>query len=87
MRNRSSIYRRLERKIHVGYNAFVVPSTYGHKNCCSVGLSVSFQMKDNNGNDDKDDSGNIIIIIIVIIIVIIIIIIIIISDCQKIIPF
>jgi hypothetical protein len=67
--NRSSLYRQLERKFHVGENAFVIPFTYGHKNCCSVGLSVFFEVKDDNGNDDNDDSGNIIFIFII--------------DCQK----
>ena len=70
MRNRSSIYRQLGRKIHVGYDVFVIPSTYGHKNCCSVGLSVLFEVKDDNGDDDNDDSGNIIFIFIIV-------------DCQK----
>jgi hypothetical protein len=60
----SSIYRQLVRKIHVGYNAFVVPSPYSHKNCCSVGLSVVFEVKD-NGDEDNDYSHVVIIIIIV----------------------
>jgi len=69
MRNRSSIYRQLKRKIHVGYDAFVIPYTYCHNNCCSVGLSVLFEVKDDNG-DDNDDSGNMIFIFII-------------MDCQK----
>ena len=57
------IYRQQERKIRVGYSAFVIPSTRGHKNCCSLRLSVFFEVKDDNSDDDNDDSGNIIFII------------------------
>ena len=40
----------------------LIPSTCGHKNCCSLWSSVFFEVKDDNSDDDNEDSGNITII-------------------------
>jgi hypothetical protein len=50
----------MERKIHVGYNAFAIPSTYDYKELLYRRVISFFEVKDDNGDDDNDDSGNII---------------------------